>query len=376
MRKVNMKKSAWLLILIGLVATSLSYAASEEQQSWTYGGIEYILPKPIGQIVVPQNVPETYEVVKGDTLWGIATALLKDPFLWPMIWDSNMDTVPNPHLIFPGQMLRLPVLKSLTPGAGEEKLAAVAPRMYPLVPESKLALSGYISPTLPTGARILSSEDPMDELSTSDIVYIDIGSNQGVLPGDTFITYRAERKVRHPLTKKQFGYLFLTSGIIQVIATQESTSTAIITTAFTPVRRRDFVRQFTSDPMPLTTGPKPMDRFAAPTGKLPGCIVETLNGAYGVQDACILGTEDIVYLDLGSNNGVLPGDTFIIYRPRGNIENSDNDKFWFEKQKQDYAPAVVAGELTVFRVTEKSSTAVVTKSYRPFFIGASVELRE
>ena len=196
-----------------------------------------------------------------------------------------------------------------------------------------------------------------------------------MLPGDTFISYRADRKVRHPVTKEHFGYLILNTGLLQVLATQESTSTAIITTAFTAVNRKDFVSQYTAEPMPLTSGSKPIDRFAPATGKLPGYIVETLNGAYGVQEACILGSDDVVYLDLGSNNGVLPGDTFIIYRPVPIIQGN-YDKFWFEKNKEVFAPLVVAGELTVFRVHEKSSTAVVTRSFKPFFIGSKVELRE
>ena len=52
------------------------------------------------------NVPETYTVKKGDTLWGISGMYLSQPWLWPELWDVNPQ-IDNPHLIFPGDELYL-----------------------------------------------------------------------------------------------------------------------------------------------------------------------------------------------------------------------------------------------------------------------------
>lgn len=55
--------------------------------------------------------PKTYTVKKGDTLWGIAVKFLKNGARWPEIYNipANKKVIgPNPNLIYPGQVLRIP----------------------------------------------------------------------------------------------------------------------------------------------------------------------------------------------------------------------------------------------------------------------------
>jgi hypothetical protein len=57
-------------------------------------------------IPLTADAPDQYTVKTGDTLWDISKVFLRDPWYWPEIWYVNPQ-VENPHLIYPGDVLKL-----------------------------------------------------------------------------------------------------------------------------------------------------------------------------------------------------------------------------------------------------------------------------
>ncbi|WP_299693851.1 LysM peptidoglycan-binding domain-containing protein [uncultured Vibrio sp.] len=77
---------------VSVVCASLSFAATADNRE-----------QPL---TLKQGAPETYVVVKGDTLWDISAMYLDSPWLWPRLWQVNPE-IENPHLIYPGDKLSL-----------------------------------------------------------------------------------------------------------------------------------------------------------------------------------------------------------------------------------------------------------------------------
>lgn len=64
-----------------------------------------------GDVVAPESEFEVqyYEIVKGDSLWKIATKFYGDGNKYKKILAENLQVIKDPDLIFPGQKIRIPM---------------------------------------------------------------------------------------------------------------------------------------------------------------------------------------------------------------------------------------------------------------------------
>ena len=56
----------------------------------------------------PTPAGRSYTVQKGDSLSKIAKREYGDAQQWRKIYEANRDLIPNPDLIYPGQVFRIP----------------------------------------------------------------------------------------------------------------------------------------------------------------------------------------------------------------------------------------------------------------------------
>ena len=96
-------------------------------------------PAPVqpAPVAFRASAPLQYVVQPGDTLWGIASRFLAQPWQWPEVWFVN-EQVANPHLIYPGDVLMLRVINGRQQIVRDATPALRVLRLGPQVRESAL----------------------------------------------------------------------------------------------------------------------------------------------------------------------------------------------------------------------------------------------
>ena len=83
---------------------------------------------------MPRKRIKQYTVVRGDNLWNISKkpSIYSDPYLWPRIYVENRDKIKNPDLIFPNWTLNVPFGVDLNQHlvVGGQSLSSIAGIVY------------------------------------------------------------------------------------------------------------------------------------------------------------------------------------------------------------------------------------------------------
>ena len=220
-----------------------------------------------------QEGDELYTIKKGDTLWDISSRFLKDPFLWPNLWQRN-PYITNPHWIFPGQPIRL---TGEVPGAEQPKAmvqepVAAAMKAEPSVmkmPETE-AIPAEVTPPQLSDTRyagfmgnvdyegigiIVENREGKAIYASDDIVYLAFKTDEPVVIGNKYTIFRPSEIIRHPLTNQRMGRKYTIHGNVEIIDQYGSFYTGKIIEAFFAMRRGDRIMPYLKE-MEVEAGQK------------------------------------------------------------------------------------------------------------------------
>jgi hypothetical protein len=310
-------------------------------------------------LAAEQEEPAIYVIKKGDTLWGLSERFLKDPYYWPSMWSKN-DQITNPHLVYPGQKLRIfPDHIEFVPkeeqqaAAGVQKAAKSIEMSQEVAEEKSFRVrgsEGFLMETdlKPFGYvvavhhdRIVAGED--------DIVFTDIGTSRGAKGGEKFSVFRKEASVSHPLTNEIMGNKVVPLGTLQLTDVEEKASRAIITKTYKEISPGSYL-------MPYHNGKQREVTLKMSNRELKGYIIESYSGTN------IIAAGDIVYIDLGSAKGAEPGNMLYVVR------DVTVDQRYVEG-RIDRLPQELLGALVILETGKKTATALVVKSIDAIYMG-------
>lgn len=240
---------------------------------------------------------------------------------------------------------------------------------------------------IPNDTYVISGENSRykNTFLPGDYVYLNHGQAEGVKVGDEFAVVRPIHDLNpnrwfkwQEQLSKAMGTMYEDVGVLRVVHVSPKIATAELKISCDMMQRGDIVRPFTARPIPQFHDIK-FDPFAAPSGKKTAMIV------YGKDYTVATGGSKIVYVNLGSSQGVQVGSYFRVFRYQGThsetlyqIADTAYKVYGFGstpvKYQWDDLPRQVLGEGIVLRTSGNSSTVLLTIAREEIFAGDYVEL--
>ena len=327
-------------IISALVFALFSFAAVAES------------PPPLAD-----NAPDRYVVTQGDTLWGIASKFLRDPWRWPELWRLNQEQIRNPHLIYPGDVLVLDRSKGtlevahtvrVEPKIYEEAVRAAIPSIPPDVINPFLSRPLVVdTENLKSAPRIIGTQEGRVLLGSGEQAFVTGVTNRHRL----WHVYRPGRPLNDPETGELLGNeaVYLGSAVQQ---TPGEPAEFKIQSAKYEIGQDDRLMP-AERPLLLAYAPK------APSAPIGARVMSV----YGGVDTG--GQYAIVTLNKGQRDRLAVGDVLALYRNGRLVENRDDEGRLITTQ----LPEQRYGLLFVFRIFDRVSYAIVMHASQPLTLG-------
>lgn len=311
------------------------------------------------------DAPAHYTVRPGDTLWDIAAHFLKDPWLWPQLWQENPQ-VTDPDLIYPGDRLEL-----IYDQSGQPRLQRQGNAEIRLSPGVRISRYQEAVPAIPLeavepfigrhqvfseqqvadSAYVLGAEDSRIVTGVGDLVYV--RHAEPAADGTRFLVYRKQQPYIDPRPGAEKALL----GVeLKYIATLEQQSVAGDVAVMQVIQAREEIRD--NDLVTLKDlGETPATFYpSAPSRRVQGEIISVLSGVrYG-------GKHTVVAINLGQSHRLVPGNVLTIRQKREPVSDSRTGELVA-------LPLETTGKLMVFRTFRHVSYALVMEARKPIGVG-------
>jgi len=210
---------------------------------------------------------------------------------------------------------------------------------------------GFItSQPIPYVGTIVGSQDPIQNLSEGDLVYLKMVSGKKVMPGDRLVVARVSDEVKHPLTERKVGNAVVFPGRVVVLDGKGPIVPARLEKTFGAVIHGDLVMALPSPPPPVVS--------IRTQGRLRGVVISPAEEEWNISE------REVVYIDRGTQDGVILGDLFSIYSQPYYTEETLESK--------QSLPLLKVGEGIVVIATPDTSTLLVTESKQSIYAGDTV----
>lgn len=341
--------------------------------------------------------PDEYVVKKGDTLWDIAGRFLRQPWLWPEIWQANPQ-IENPHLIYPGDVISLAYLggratlqvTKLSPQVRREPLSAVPALPLADIEAFLRKMRVLDQDTFEGLPYVVGLEENRLYSTSQQVAYVrggDFRSGQEFAVVRPTVRYAVHphpvdghpRLKRDPYSRAkglepqtqgiEWAYYAASDNGFEVLGYEVmELTTGVVTRGGDPatllladqgleVKKGDLLVAVDRRPYDLSFQPRaprsvPADmRILAQTERL----------LYG-------GPRDVVALSAGARDGIENGQVFSIFRPgelvRDDVEHRHRFTANFKRNKVAL-PDEFVGHVMIFRTFEKVSYGLIMDGIRP-----------